>query len=133
ALVSGRALDQGVLATLTLEDRQITAVHTVPLPEVVEPKAGEKGEKGPVNVTIQIPEYARTSVSGEWLIPRDGVLVVSLGVHTAADPKGKAVAHERLIVVEAETISGQPGTMTAGALNMNMNISQLRNVTQIGP
>ena len=126
AEVTGRKIDQGVLATLALEDRQITAVHTVPLKETLESEQGEDRGKTPVEVTIQIPEYARTSVSGEWLIPRDGVLIVSLGVHTVADARGKAVVRERLAVIEADTVEGHPGTLKAGPVTLTLPL--FRNV-----
>ena len=129
---TGRKLDQGVLATLSLVDRRITAVHSVPLTEVLEAKAGHEGEtKTPIEVTIQIPEYARTAVSGEWLIPKEGVLVVSLGVHTVADSQGKAVVHERLAVVEADEAEGpQPSRMENGI--SSLDLSRLRLNARIG-
>lgn len=131
AELSGRKLDQGVLTALTLVDRRVIAVHSVPLTEVLEPKPGQDGEKTPVQVTIQIPEYARTEVSGEWLIPKNGVLVVSLGVHTVADPQGKAVVRERLAVFESEDADAPPpGPKTAGI--SSLDLSRLRRNAQVG-
>jgi hypothetical protein len=116
AMLSGRKLDQGVLATVVLEDKQITAVHPVSLTEVLE-KKGEKDEgKGDgedsVRIAIQVPEIARAEVSGEWLIPNDGVLLVSFGAHTVADAKGKAVVLERLAVIEAKPVPADKPTLT---------------------
>ena len=118
AMLSGRKLDQGVLANVVLEDKQITAVHPVSLTEVLE-KKGEKEEgKGEgeredsVRIAIQVPEVARAEVSGEWLIPNDGVLLVSFGAHTVADAKGRAVVLERLAVIEARPVPADKPTLT---------------------
>ncbi len=50
---------------------------------------------------VEVPEIGDQEVAGEWLIPKDGVLLVSFGPHTIADRDGKAVIHERLAIVEA--------------------------------
>jgi hypothetical protein len=118
AEVSGRKLDQGLLASLTLVNSRITAVHSVPLREVLESKSGRDGKATPVEVAIDVPEYSRSSVSGEWLIPKDGVLVVSLGVHTVADGKGKAVAREHLAVLEAGDPEAPPAVKAAALFMM---------------
>ncbi len=105
--VKGRAIDQGILTQLTFEDRQITAVHLVPLNQVVELSSKSNDQSIPVNALIQVPEYARISVGGEWLIPEQGALIISLGAHTISDAKGKAVVRERLAVIEADTLEIQ--------------------------
>jgi len=99
--VSGRKLDQGVLAQLKIEDRQLIAVHDVALAAPADGVKPASGENAPANAKIQVPEIAQAEVAGEWLIPNGGALVVSLGVRTAADAGGKAVVSERLAVVEA--------------------------------
>lgn len=113
--VSGRKLDQGVLARVSIDDRQITAVHTVKLTEAVECKDSACQDKGcdRINVDVHVPEYAQSQVAGEWLIPNDGVLLVSLGAHTVADAKGKAVVRERLAVIAAQTVAMKGPALTA--------------------
>jgi hypothetical protein len=49
---------------------------------------------------VQVPEVSSTHVEGEWLIPSDGMLLISLGVATCADRDGKAVVRERVAVIE---------------------------------
>ncbi len=56
-------------------------------------------------VAIEVPEIASQEVAGEWLIPKDGILLVSFGPHTVADKDGKAVIRERLAIVEAEAVT----------------------------
>lgn len=84
--LKGRKLDQGVLAHVVADDNSVTATHDVGADE-------------------PLPEVNRCKVDGEWLIPNDGLLLVSLGAHTVADKDGKAVARERLILVEAEAVN----------------------------
>ncbi len=56
-------------------------------------------------VAIEVPEIASQEIAGEWLIPKDGILLVSFGPHTVADQDGKAVIRERLAIVEAEGVT----------------------------
>jgi len=57
-------------------------------------------------LTVQVPEIRSQEVAGEWLIPKDEVLLVSFGVYTAADQNGKAVVKERLAMIGAAEIAG---------------------------
>ena len=104
--VSGRQLDQGVLAHLLLEDTRIATIHQVKLTEDVTPKEPKDGEHK-LTPRIDVPEVVKAGIAGEWLIPRDGALVVSLGTHTTADSQGKAVVHERLMLLEAQSVSAK--------------------------
>ena len=120
--VSGRKLDQGVLAKVALEESCVDALHDVPQTETVRPSSAktsrtptdvgreilnvvmskDSGEPGQtITCAVQVPEISLARIDGEWLIPNDGVLLVSLGVKTVADEKGMAVVRERLAVIEA--------------------------------
>jgi hypothetical protein len=103
--ISGRKLDQGVLTQVEIEDRQITSVHQVKLSEEYEnDKRIVNGDKVTLSMVLQVPEIVHSRVSGEWLVPNNGALLVSLGVHTSADAKGRAVVRERLAIIEARAI-----------------------------
>jgi hypothetical protein len=108
--LSGRKLDQGVLARVAIEDRQVTAVHTVSLPGALKPATGgcDEDRSCGTGVCVRVQECAEAKVAGEWLIPNDGVLVVSLGAHTVADAQGKAVVRERVALVEARAVEVKP-------------------------
>jgi hypothetical protein len=56
-------------------------------------------------VAVEVPEIGSEEIAGEWLIPTDGILLVSFGPHTVADKDGKAVIRERLAIIEAEEAS----------------------------
>jgi hypothetical protein len=103
ATIAGRKLDQGVLTRLVIEETRCPAIHKVTLSEAV--KKGDKGDEVKLGATLQVPETARTEVAGEWLIPNDGVLVISLGAHTVAGAEDKAVVRERLAIVEARPLA----------------------------
>jgi hypothetical protein len=106
ATLVGRKLDQGILTRLVFEENRFVAMHSVSLDEMVANEA-DKGARGktPLSVTVQVPETTQSEVAGEWLIPGDGALVVSLGAYTAADASGKAVVRERLAIVEARPLA----------------------------
>ncbi|MEO6811501.1 MAG: hypothetical protein ABI353_20505, partial [Isosphaeraceae bacterium] len=98
ARLSCRRLDQGMLAKVQLEDVKLAAIHTATLQEDLKTK-GTTGFKA----RYQVPEVIRASAEGEWLIPNDGALVVSFGPYTTADAEGRAVVHERVVLIEARS------------------------------
>jgi hypothetical protein len=61
-------------------------------------------------VAVEVPEIGSQEIAGEWLIPNDGILLVSFGPHTVADKDGKAVIRERLAIIEAEE-SAEPAVL----------------------
>jgi hypothetical protein len=108
--LTGRKIDQGVLVCAVLEDTRIAAVHQVALTENVVAKDCCEGEDAcaagckKLACRIEVPEVAQAAAAGEWLIPNDGALVVSLGVQTTADEQGKAVVVERVVLIEARAV-----------------------------
>ena len=118
----GRKLDQGILTQVALEETHIDVIHGVPQTESLMPShdqddpGNDRGRAGhrqrgdgadprestqSITCSVQVPEISQAKVSGEWLIPNNGVLLVSLGVKTVADDQGKAVVRERIAVIEA--------------------------------
>ncbi len=68
--------------------------------------AAEKGTRSPTrSAQVQIPEIGHAEIAGEWLIPRDEILLVGFGPHTVADKDGKAVVRERLALITAEEVA----------------------------
>ncbi len=66
----------------------------------------EKATWSPTRSTqVQIPEIGHAEIAGEWLIPRDELLLVGFGPHTVADKDGKAVVRERLALITAEEVA----------------------------
>lgn len=89
--VIGRKLDQGILARFVIEETRVQAIHHVDADD---------------DASLSVPEVSNGQIAGEWLIPNDGVLLVSLGAYTVADKEGKAVVRESLLVLEARPVAG---------------------------
>src|SRR5262249_19080299 len=53
-------------------------------------------------IALEVPEIGSQEIAGEWLIPKDGILLVRFGPNTVVGKDGKAVLHERLAIIEAE-------------------------------
>ncbi len=134
--VAARRIDQGFLTRLTLDERCVDALHEVPQTEAVRPSTakaprtpaevgreiinvvmcGDQADAGrSISCKVQVPEVSICRIDGEWLIPTDGVLLVSLGVKTVADDKGMAVVRERLAVIEVDGADATPGRPEARA------------------
>jgi hypothetical protein len=118
--MAGRKLDQGVLTKLDAEETRVAAIHKVKVCETVSGK-GHPDAAGPctLNATVEVPELIQGSVSGEWLIPAEGVLIISLGAHTTAGPEGKAEVHERLMIVQAWPAAPTDSTVARASLTPN--------------
>jgi RNA polymerase sigma factor (sigma-70 family) len=69
----GRSLDQGILVRTKVEDARINALAAISVP------AQTRSDGTLVNATIQFPDVSYLKEEGEWLIPNDGILIISLG------------------------------------------------------
>jgi hypothetical protein len=95
-ILSSQLKGQNLFARVVIDENRLVAIHTVKYTETVQPKPGADPEvsrasfldrlnpnHGPraaaMNATIQIPEVDSRRVEGQWLIPSDGALLVSLG------------------------------------------------------
>jgi hypothetical protein len=76
--------------------------HAVRTADAAGPRAEMASLKSSRSAQVQVPEIGRAEIAGEWLIPRDEVLVVGFGPHTIAGADGKAVVREHLAVIAAE-------------------------------
>ncbi|MGE3822451.1 MAG: hypothetical protein AB7I30_23800, partial [Isosphaeraceae bacterium] len=114
--IVGRSMDQGILAKLVIDETRVPAVHKVKVgSHGTSPcREGEEDCDGGECETLSVPEVATGQLAGEWLIPKEGALLVSLGAYTVADKEGKAVVRERVLVLEARPIA--PTVTTAGLI-----------------
>ena len=95
-ILTSQLKGQNLFARVVIDENRLVAMHTVKYTEAVQPKPGADPEvsrasfldrlnpnHGPhaaaINATIQVPEVDSRRVAGEWLIPSDGALLVSLG------------------------------------------------------
>lgn len=100
--IAGRAIDQGVLARVGIEDTRFEGFTTVVCPETVQPRQ-KGGQPHRIASQYQVPEVHTATVRGEWLIPKDGALIVSTGVHSRDPGADKAPVCERVFVIEARS------------------------------
>lgn len=105
--VVARPIDQGTLAKIELENTHIGAIHAVP---VNDPRGDDAPSR--LNGMYQVPEVVREQVSGEWVIPKDGLLIIGLGPQTTKEADGKATVRERVVIVQATPGSGPAGAVS---------------------
>ena len=68
----------------------------------------EGPEKASITGTIQVPEVASRRIEGDWRIPSEGALLVSMGPHSLGSKLGKKHYEERLILLSAFLKDGPP-------------------------
>lgn len=101
-----RRVDQGVMAKASIRETHLAAMHTYSINDgVTNPKT--RTVSG-VTAGVQVAEVVSGKVGGEWLIPTDGILLVSFGAHTGSDKKGNAVVRERIAIVEPTSSRNDP-------------------------
>lgn len=124
-LTGNRVLDQGVLAEIAVEEDRLlgfqhaTYTETVHAETRVEsrPKSGNllvdrlfrsvgiASQENGIAVKVQVPEVASSHIAGEWLIPRDGALLVSLGAGTWTGESGKDRYEEHLVMISYQPLN----------------------------
>lgn len=114
---SARRIDQGVLAKVKVAETHIGTMHQIGVSEYVFPPQDEastattpagqkffqsfvKGDAAKVSAPVMVPEVASCEVAGEWLVPNESILIISLGVDTVTIPAGKTVVQERLAIYD---------------------------------
>ena len=122
-----RPLDQGVLATVRIDANQFMAFHPVDTKDTF--RVAGSPEEHSFKAQYQVPEVATAHVAGDWLIPKEGCLVIAFGVHTVTKSDGKLifgsgphsleskhekpVAVERVLLIQAEPFSAEPAPVAA--------------------
>ena len=92
----------GVLTAVKLEESHLISMVTYNISEQVKlVNATGQVQLTRLNGQIQVPEVATGQVDGEWLIPHEHTLIVSLGIHTVLR-ENKPVVTERVAVITPE-------------------------------
>jgi len=94
--LAGRPAAGGILADVTIKDTNLTALHQVNRREAV--NLGSSSTE--IAVTLQVPEVQQVTVSGRWMIPAGGILVVGLGPHTVGHGTEFRHLFERVLVID---------------------------------
>jgi hypothetical protein len=119
-ILSSRLKGQALFARVVIEENRLVAMHTSDYQETLkETRIVEESHPGKgflhdrlhrnigigrqaINAQFQIPEVETRRIDGEWLIPSDGVLLVSLGPSTqGGGPVVKRAYQERVIAISA--------------------------------
>ncbi len=121
---SSQLVGMGVQAALSFEDRRLVAMHATTREGVEEerrefavpvlskiPIVGNRlfrnigiGRRS-ISARVEVPEVSTARVEGEWLVPSEGALVVSLGPTSTGD--GQPVG-ERLVILTARLLPVEP-------------------------
>lgn len=113
---SGPALE----ARIVIEENRLVALHTTSYGEMVGPKSDpavaqasfldrlnpvREPRAAALNAAIQVPEVDTRRIEGQWTIPADGALLVSLGPRSGPD-KGlmKKSVEDHLIAISARLV-----------------------------
>lgn len=132
--LKGRAL----YAKLVVEEHRLVAMHSVKYTEGVKPKPpadpavaraslrnlarlnpAHGAQAAAIAATIQVPEVDSRRVEGQWLIPSDGALLVSLGPCTRHDGMLRSQYQEKLIAITARPTGEAAATPTQPASSTN--------------
>jgi len=136
SVASSRLQGQVLFAKVAIEQNQVLSFLTTTYKESIRPKEAEKQKADAevvktslldrirpepsgtyaINGTIQVPEVASRRIEGEWLIPSDGALLVSMGPTTRRDKTLlKQAYQERLIAITARPTTAPAASPVAQA------------------
>jgi len=121
-VLSSQLKGQNLFARVVIDENRMVAIHTVKYTEAVQPKPGADPEvsrasfldrlnpnHGPhataINATFQVPEVDSRRVEGEWLIPSDGALLVTLGPRAVLERGIQKGYEEHLIAITARPLA----------------------------
>ncbi|RUL88474.1 hypothetical protein [Tautonia sociabilis] len=94
----GRPESQGMHLQVQVIDSRVAAVHVIEAP----------AEAGGGVIKVQVPEVSRREMGGEWLVPKEHGLILSLGVESAPAQDGKSAVRERLLLISPSMTGGLP-------------------------
>jgi len=133
-LSSGQLLPQeGIRVHVSLEETRLIRIHTTRVTHVAAAKPGESsanesrigklfhsaGADSGSQVqtsTIQVPEVVWSTIEGNWLIPKDGALLMSAGPRTIAGRRGKETYAERVVAISFQ-VPESPGSVQTPVAN----------------
>ena len=124
SVLSSELKGQALFAKIVIEENRLVAIHTAKYTEGVKPKPpadpavaraslrnlarlnpAHASQSAAISATIQVPEVDSRRVEGQWLVPSEGALLVSLGPCTRHDGVLKKQYEEKLIAITARPVS----------------------------
>jgi hypothetical protein len=121
-ILSSQLKGQNLFARVVIDENRLVALHTATYTEGVKPKPDVDPEvskasfldrlnpnHGPhgavINATIQVPEVDSRRVEGEWQIPSEGALLVTLGPRAVHEKGFRKGYEEHLIAITARPVA----------------------------
>jgi hypothetical protein len=123
-ILSSQLKGSALLAHVHIEENRLVTMHTTKYTEAVRPKPGTDPEvsrasfldrlnpghtphEAAINATIQVPEVDTRRIEGQWLIPSDGALLVSLGPRAVHEMGLRNGYSEHLIAITARPVDSE--------------------------
>jgi hypothetical protein len=132
-VLSSQLKGKDLFAKLEVHDNRLVAFHSASYNEVLKGKTGEKPahdglgllqerlqhnlgmDRQSISAQIQVPEVNSRRIDGEWLIPSDGALLVSLGPYTEGSIVIKKQYEERMIMISVKPVAEEAAGPRANA------------------
>jgi hypothetical protein len=132
-VLSSQLKGKDLLAKIEVHDNRLVAFHSASYNEVLKGKNGEKPphdgfgllqerlqrnlgmDRQSISAQIQVPEVDSRRIDGEWLIPGDGALLVSLGPYTEGSSVIKKQYEERMIMISIKPVTEETAGLRASA------------------
>jgi hypothetical protein len=140
-LSSGQLEEEGLRTQIAISRDRVQGFHTASYTEQLRPadrdNQASKGllasgvkrlvQGGPTSLagTIQIPVVDSSRVDGEWVIPKDGALIVGVGV-SPKTMRGRQALTDDLVVISYHLAEGVPPTPAVPAKDTAARPSPLR-------
>jgi hypothetical protein len=145
-VLSSQMKGKDLLAKIEVHDNRLVAFHSASYNEVLKGKTVEKPahdglgllqerlqrnlgmDRQSISAQIQVPEVDSRRIDGEWLIPSDGALLVSLGPYTEGGSVIKKQYEERMIMISIKPVAEE-----AAGLKTNASASLPKPITGAFP
>jgi hypothetical protein len=134
-VLSSQLKGKDLLAKIEINENRLLGIYTALYTEVLKGKTAEKTthdvmgllqdrlhlnlgtDRQAISAQIQVPEVDSRRIDGEWLIPSDGALLVSLGPCTERSGVIRKQYEERMVMISvkpvAEAAASQPSHASA--------------------
>jgi hypothetical protein len=145
-VLSSQLKGKDLFAKIEVHDNRLVAFHSASYTETLKGKTGEKPardglgllqerlqrnlgiDRQALSAQIQVPEVDSRRIDGEWLIPSDGALLVSLGPYTEGSNVIKKQYEERMIMISVKPVADE-----ATGVSSNASASLPKPITGVFP
>jgi hypothetical protein len=137
AMTCQSVIDQGIVAHVSLADTRFDSFTTVACPEQTRNASGDTLTR---IAPYQVATVDSKTVEGDWMIPTDGVLVLSLGLRSTKGENGEPLVRERLAVVSARAVDADvpqpiapPAPPRPATVDRSARVAEFSSVSSASP